>query len=159
MPLKHADTNTTSPIPVQAASTDLRQEGKRTRHTWGALLLLESPGPPLLPVTGRHPTLPGYSTVDIPIFEDNAGAITFVENPLTAARSRHIDVQHHFITTLRRNGMIKMVYVPKEEQHANVLTKNFGLESFVRRRNALMNIATRWRKGTICISRTWTEFE
>lgn len=83
---------------------------------------------------------PGQSMIPVPVFEDNAGAIKLAENPMSSARSRHIDVRHHFIRTLSADRVIRMVYVPTKEQRADVLTKGLNLESFVRHRNALMNI-------------------
>ena len=84
---------------------------------------------------------PGQSMVCIPIFEDNVGAIKLAENPLSSARSRHIDVRHHFVRNLCEEGIIKIIYVPTEEQRADVLTKSLGLEAFSRHRNALMNVS------------------
>ena len=85
---------------------------------------------------------PGQSMVCIPIYEDNAGAIKLAENPLSSARSRHIDVRHHFVRNLCEEGIIKDIYVPTEEQRADVLTKSLGLEAFSRHRNALMNVSS-----------------
>ena len=83
---------------------------------------------------------PGQSMICIPVHEDNAGAIKLAENPLSSARSRHIDIRHHFIRGLCENGIIRMVYVPTELQHADALTKSLGSEAFNRHRDALMNV-------------------
>ena len=83
---------------------------------------------------------PGQYAVSIPVYEDNAGAIKLAPNPLSSARSRHIDIRHHFIRGLSENGIIKIIYVPAEQQHADTLTKGLGLEAFVRHRDALMNV-------------------
>ncbi len=86
---------------------------------------------------------PGQSMVSIPVHEDNAGAIKLVENPLSSARSRHIDIRHHFVRGLCESGIIRMVYVPTDQQHADTLTKSLGIDAFTRHRNALMNIEDR----------------
>ena len=83
---------------------------------------------------------PGQSMVSIPVHEDNAGSIKLVESPLSSARSRHIDIRHHFVRGLCENGIIRMVYVPTDQQHADTLTKSLGLDAFARHRNALMNM-------------------
>ena len=40
---------------------------------------------------------PEIGKSQIVVFEDNEGAIKLAENPLSTARSRHIDVRHHFL--------------------------------------------------------------
>ena len=83
---------------------------------------------------------PEPSMVAIPVYEDNASAIKLTENPMSSARTRHIDVWHHFIRTLSADRVIRMVYVPTKNQYADLLTKSLNVESFVRHRNAMMNI-------------------
>ena len=56
---------------------------------------------------------PGQSMIGIPIFEDNVGAIKLAENPLSSARSRHIDVRHHFIRKLCADGVSKWFMSPR----------------------------------------------
>ena len=75
------------------------------------------------------------------MYEDNQGTIKLTENPLSSARTRHIDVRHHFfIRTLSADGDIGMVYVTSKEQHADVLTKPLEEELFVYHHNALMGV-------------------
>ena len=59
----------------------------------------------------------------IKVLKDNQGAIALIENPLSSARSKHIDVRYHFIRDLFRSKAITVEYVPTAEQHADLLTK------------------------------------
>jgi hypothetical protein len=59
---------------------------------------------------------------------DNQGAIALVRNPVHHQRSKHIDVQAHFIRQLHEEQHISVVYCPTEHQVADVLTKALPLE-------------------------------
>jgi len=71
---------------------------------------------------------------------DNAGAISLANNPLSSARTKHIDVRFHFLRELVRSKTIEVVYVPTKFQHADILTKPLTGEGFVMHRGVLMNI-------------------
>ena len=47
--------------------------------------------------------------------EDNQGAKELIENPLSSARSKHIDVRFHFIRDLFRTRKISVEYVASAE--------------------------------------------
>ena len=57
------------------------------------------------------------------VFEDNQSCIALAKNPVYHARSKHIDIQHHFIREKVECGDIKVVYMPTEEMVADALTK------------------------------------
>src|SRR5277367_2195295 len=57
------------------------------------------------------------------IFEDNQGAIALAHNPEYHARTKHIEVQYHFIRECVEMGKVKLVYCPTEEMIADALTK------------------------------------
>jgi hypothetical protein len=68
----------------------------------------------------------------IKIFEDNQSVIHLSENPITARRSKHIDVRFKFIKELVLCGEIKLVYKPTEFQLADILTKGLTKDKFVK---------------------------
>ena len=39
-----------------------------------------------------------------PVFEDNQGALQLSKNPVSNSNSKHIDVRHHFLRELVRQG-------------------------------------------------------
>lgn len=60
------------------------------------------------------------------MYENNKGAISLAENPLISARSKHIDVGHHFLREKVASGAIAVVHVPTKQRHADVLTQPLG---------------------------------
>jgi hypothetical protein len=63
---------------------------------------------------------PGKS---VRIFGDNQGALALVENPENHARTKHIDVQYHYIRHLVGKGSIITAFCPTDEMAADALTK------------------------------------
>jgi hypothetical protein len=64
------------------------------------------------------------------IMEDNQGAIALAHNPEYHARTKHIDVQYHFVRECVEMGKIKLVYCPTEDMVADALTKPLTKERF-----------------------------
>ena len=54
---------------------------------------------------------------------DNQGAIALAKNPVHHSRTKHIDVQHHFVREKVDRGVIRLEYCPTEDMVADVLTK------------------------------------
>ena len=84
---------------------------------------------------------PETSGASIKVLEDNQGAKALIENPLSSARSKHIDVRYHFIRDLNRTRKISVEYVASAEQHADILTKALSGANLMYHRNHLMNLA------------------
>jgi lipoate-protein ligase A len=59
---------------------------------------------------------------------DNQGAISLTKNPTHHARTKHIDVQHHFVRERVENGEVRFEYCPTEHPVADVLTKALSKE-------------------------------
>lgn len=57
------------------------------------------------------------------IFCDNKATINISHNLLHRDRTKHIEVDRHFIKEKIEEGTICVVYVPTSEQTANILTK------------------------------------
>ena len=75
-----------------------------------------------------------------PVFEDNQGDVQLAQNPVTNSNSKHIDVRHHFLRELVRQRNIKVVQVPSEFQHADILTKALSFDLFAFHRKSLMSL-------------------
>jgi transposase InsO family protein len=54
---------------------------------------------------------------------DNQGCISLAKNPTHHSRTKHIDVQYHFIREKLELGVIHLEYCPTEHMVADVLTK------------------------------------
>ena len=57
---------------------------------------------------------------------DNQGCIALAKNPTHHSRTKHIDVQHHFIREKIENRVISMEYCPTELMLADALTKGLA---------------------------------
>ena len=65
-------------------------------------------------------------SVDVKTFElygDNQGALALAKNPVSHQRSKHIDVRYHFIRSHVNSGLMNLMYVPTQENIADVFTK------------------------------------
>ena len=84
--------------------------------------------------------LPSKVMPYFPVFEDNQGAVQLAQNPITNSNSKQIDVRHHFLRELVRQRDIKVVQVPSEFHHADILTKALAFDLFAFHRKLLMNL-------------------
>lgn len=71
------------------------------------------------------------------IFGDNQGAIALAKNAQFHARTKHIDIAHHFVREKVNDGTVDMRFVPTDKQMADGLTKALYLNKFVAFRDAL----------------------
>ena len=85
--------------------------------------------------------IPGKGMPCFPVFEDNQGALQLSKNPVSNSNSKHIDVRHHFLRELVRQGDIIVNHVPSEYQHADILTKVLAFDLFAIHRRFLMNLS------------------
>lgn len=58
-----------------------------------------------------------------PLRCDNQGCLAFAKNPKNHARTKHIDIQHHFIREKIEMGVIDMMYCETKDMLADLLTK------------------------------------
>ena len=66
----------------------------------------------------------GYSQENsTTIFDDNQSCMKLIRNPEFHSRTKHIDIQHHFVREHVEKGKIKLVYCQTEEMVADILTK------------------------------------
>jgi hypothetical protein len=63
---------------------------------------------------------------------DNQSAIKLAENPVQHQRSKHIDIRYFRIREEIRAGHISVLYVPTDENIADLLTKAPTLAQFQR---------------------------
>ena len=78
-----------------------------------------------------HFMSPGKGMPCFSIFEDNQGAVQLSQNPVSDSNSKHIDVRHHVLRELVRQGDVSVSHVPSEYQHADILTKALASYLFV----------------------------
>lgn len=69
---------------------------------------------------------------------DNKAAIAFADNSAFKSKLKHIDVRQEWVQTLRNHSIINPVYVPSEENLADLFTKILDAETFTRLRDRMM---------------------
>ena len=57
-------------------------------------------------------------------------SIQLAWNPIFHARTKHIEVHYHFVCECLLTGEIKLVYVPTDQETADIFTKPLGLDKF-----------------------------
>ena len=59
----------------------------------------------------------------IQLYGDNQGSIALTKDPKNHSKTKHIDVQYHFIRHLAEQGDIALSYMPTGQMIADVMTK------------------------------------
>lgn len=66
----------------------------------------------------------------ITIFCANSSAIAMTKNPLFHARSKYIEICHHFIRDLVQNGTMELQFFPTSKKVVDIFTKALTTSSF-----------------------------
>ena len=64
------------------------------------------------------------------LYCDNKAAISVAHNPVLHDRTKHVEVDKHFIKEKIDNGLVCMTYIPTEEQVVDVFTKGLHKKQF-----------------------------
>jgi hypothetical protein len=85
----------------------------------------------------------------VEIYEDNNGCIDLTKSTRHHDRSKHIDVQHHFIREKVEEGLIKLNPISTANQVADIMTKGLDVNLFTRHQNELgvTKFDSRWSVG------------
>jgi hypothetical protein len=79
----------------------------------------------------------GYNLSKVPLLCDNESAIRLVDNPVEHSRTKHIDIQHHFLRDHQQKGDIDVYHISTENQLADIFTKPLDEKRFCRLRSEL----------------------
>jgi hypothetical protein len=85
-----------------------------------------------------------FKDLGIPLFAtprlwcDNIGALALASNPVYHARTKHIEVDYHFIREKVLNGDISFKYISAHDQIADIFTKGLSSTKFQFLRDKLM---------------------
>jgi hypothetical protein len=61
--------------------------------------------------------------IEKPTVCDNMSAIAMTKNPVFHARTKHIELRHHFIRDLVSQGEIQLKFISTNDQPTDILTK------------------------------------
>lgn len=64
-------------------------------------------------------------------------SIALIKNPENHSRTKHIDVQYHYVREVVEDGLVKISYMPTAEMAADILTKSLPRATFGRCRTLL----------------------
>ena len=72
-----------------------------------------------------------------PILSDNQAACSLSNSPAISARSKHIDIRHHFIRDHVQAGSFSTTWIPTADMPADIFTKPLPFPVFSRHRDVL----------------------
>ena len=64
------------------------------------------------------------------IYCDNTSAINITKNPVQHSRTKHIEIQHHFIRELVEDGTLTLEFIYTDDQKADLFTKPLDNKCF-----------------------------
>ena len=97
----------------------------------------------------------GYSqNAPTPLFGDNQSAIRLVKNPEYHKRTKHIDIQYHFIREKFEQLEIDISYIPTTQQLADIMTKALPRDKFEMFQTNLPMASLQDIKGLTVITKT-----
>ena len=71
------------------------------------------------------------------LYEDNQSSVQLAKHPIHHARTKHIDIRHHFVREKVENGEIDIQHLPTSLMPADALTKPLGRQIFERHRKEM----------------------
>ena len=74
--------------------------------------------------------LTASDSLPMKLYCDNKAAISITHNPVLHDKTKHVEVDKHFIKEKLESGLICMPYIPTAEQIADVFTKVLHKKQF-----------------------------
>ena len=79
---------------------------------------------------------------EVNVFKDNEGGIKLATNKHASRRTNHIDVKHHLARDASDARKVRVAHVRSEYQHADVLTKPLGMQTFYKHAMFILNVVS-----------------
>lgn len=70
------------------------------------------------------------------VMNDNRGAQLLAQNHTFHARLKHIDVRHHFVRDILREGRLEIKHIPSDKMSADFLTKGLTKDKHYKSRSS-----------------------
>ena len=74
------------------------------------------------------------------VYEDNQGAIDIANNPINGERTKHMNLNYHFIRDEILDGRVKVVHMGTKNQLADISTKYKGQITFKEMTDRMFNL-------------------
>jgi len=79
----------------------------------------------------------GVKLEKVPLYCDNTSAVNLTKNPTLHSKTKHIEINHHFIRDHIQKGDIEIMFVKIENQLADLFTKPLAGDRFNKLRTEL----------------------
>jgi hypothetical protein len=76
------------------------------------------------------------------VYYDNISAVYMSSNPVHHKRTKHIELDIHFVRERVQLGELRVLHVPTGEQYADVMTKGLPMTKFEAFRSSLCVVPT-----------------
>lgn len=71
------------------------------------------------------------------VFCDNVSVVYLSSNPVQHHRTKHVEIDIHFVRERVALGLIRVLHVPSSQQYADIFTKGLPTSLFEEFRNSL----------------------
>jgi hypothetical protein len=75
----------------------------------------------------------------INLYTDSQSAKAIAEKDISHDRTKHIDIRHHYVRSIVKEGKIKLVWLSTKSQIADLQTKPLSVDAFTTLRGRFMN--------------------
>lgn len=72
-----------------------------------------------------------YLSSTITIYCNNTNIVSMIKNPKFHSQRKHIDIHHHFMQDLVKDGFIKLRFYPSKDQLIYIFTEEFPKDQFL----------------------------
>ena len=84
------------------------------------------------------------------VYCDNVSAVYMTASPVRHRRTKHIEIDIHFVREKVALGEVRVLHVPSSHQFADIMTKGLPVQLFTEFRSSLDRLPPQLRAGIRC---------